>query len=273
MGWIGKLIGGTLGFALGGPLGAIAGAAFGHTIDKSEELGRMESPFDGGTSGGADPFTRNRGFGFPYGRSMNPRQQAQITFFVGAFSMIAKVALADGEVSRDEVRKVEEFMDRDLNLDPDSRNTASRIFHTAVRSGERFDDLAYQFYGQFRNQPQILELLIDILYRVAAVDNNVVEEEQRLIDRAASIFHFSEARMETIRNRYVSDLEKYYAVLGLGSKASNDEIKRAYRRLVSEYHPDKIASKGLPEEFNTFAHEKFREIQGAYEKIRQERGI
>jgi DnaJ like chaperone protein len=272
MGWMGKLIGGTLGFAIGGPFGAIAGAAFGHTIDKSEELGRIESPFDGGSSGGADPFTRNRGFGFPYGRNLSPQQQSQIIFFVGAFSMIAKVAQADGTVSREEVRKVEEFMDRDLSLDPESRKTAERIFHTAVRSAERFDDLAYQFYGQFKGQPQILELLIDILYRVAAVDSVVSEGEQKLIDRAGTIFNFSAQRMETIRNRYVSDLEKYYAVLGLDSKAADDEVKKAYRTLVNEYHPDKIASKGLPEEFTRFANEKFREIQEAYEKIRSERG-
>ncbi len=273
MGWIGKLIGGTLGFVLGGPFGAIAGAAFGHTIDKTEELGRPESPFDGGSSGGADPFTRNRGYGAPYGANISAQQRAQVTFFVGAFSMLAKVAQADGEVSREEVQKVEEFMDHDLRLDPDSRKTAERIFHTAVRSGENFDDLAYQFYGEFQRQPQILEILIDILYRVAAVDNVVTEGEQRLIDRAGEIFRFSAQRMETIRNRYVSDLEKYYAVLGVSSNAGDNEIKKAYRKLVSEYHPDKIASKGLPEEFSQFAAEKFREIQDAYEKIRKERGL
>ncbi|MFO7849289.1 MAG: TerB family tellurite resistance protein [Spirochaetia bacterium] len=274
MGWIGKLIGGTLGFMLGGPFGAIAGAAFGHTIDKSEELGRIEDPFHSGSSGGADPFTRNRtGYGAPFGHSMSPQQRSQITFFVGAFSMIAKVAQADGEVSREEVRKVEEFMDHDLNLDAESRKTAERIFHTAIRSGERFDDLAHQFYGEFQRQPQILELLIDILYRVASVDNRITDGEQKLIDRAGEIFRFSRQRMDAIRKRHVSDIDKYYATLGVTSKASNDEIKKAYRKLVSEYHPDKIASKGLPEEFTRFAGEKFREIQDAYEKIREKRGI
>lgn len=273
MGWIGKLIGGTLGFVLGGPFGAIAGAAFGHTIDKTGEMGRIESPFGSGSGGEADPFARNHGFGAPYGRNVSPQQKAQITFFVGAFSMLAKVAQADGEVSREEVHKVEEFMDNDLRLDPESRKTAERIFHTAVRSDERFDDLAYQFYSEFQDQPQILELMIDILYRLAAADNKVVEEEQKLIDRAGEVFHFSAQRMETIRNRYVSDLERYYAVLGLDSNASDDEIKRAYRKLVSDYHPDKIESKGLPEEFISFANEKFREIQEAYEKIKEQRGL
>ena len=75
------------------------------------------------------------------------------------------------------------------------------------------------------------------------------------------------------KSRYVKDFEKYYAILGCSTNDSDGQIKKQYRKLVSEYHPDKIASKGLPEEFTKFANDKFREIQGAYEVIKKEKRI
>jgi DnaJ like chaperone protein len=274
MGWIGKLFGGTVGFVLGGPLGAIAGAAFGHVIDKSGEVGALP--------GGSGP---EAGYG-PFGSGMNDRQQAQLTFFIGTFSMLARVVAADGRVSREEEQKVAEFMDRDLHLDPQSRATAIKIFNSALQSSQDFDQLASQFYGQFRGRPEILELLIDILYRVAAADGTISDAEEQLISRAGRLFGYSSTALDAIRRRYVYSARGggrsaagtaaaggSYAVLGIDSSASNDEVKRAYRKLAQEYHPDRIASKGLPEEFNTFAHEKFREIQEAYEAIKKERGI
>jgi DnaJ like chaperone protein len=267
MGWIGKLIGGTLGLALGGPLGAIAGAAFGHVIDKSGDIGAL--PGGGGGAYGQ------------FGPGMDPQQQAQMTFFIGTFSMLARVVAADGSISREEEQKIAEFMDRDLQLDPQSRNTAVRIFQTALRSPQDFDQLASQFYTQFRGRREILDLLIDILYRVAAADGTIHEAEERLIKRAGQLFEYSPQQMEAFRRQYVragrgaaaSSSAGSYAVLGVDPGASDDEVKRAYRKMVHEYHPDTIASKGLPEEFNTFAHEKFKEIQEAYEAIKKERGM
>lgn len=270
MGWMGKLIGGTLGFVIGGPLGAIAGAAFGHTIDKSGELSATESPFDGGSYGGANPYER---MGGAFGRRVSSQQRAQMTFFIGAFSMVAKVAAADGSVSQAEMKRIREFMDHDLQLDPQSKGVAERIFHTALSQDQPYEQLAQQFYGEFRSQSQILELLIDFLYRVAAEDGGVTQKEEELIQRAARIFQFSQQRIDNIRRRYAASAEKHYAVLGVSPQDSNDAIKKAYRSLVREYHPDTIASKGLPEEFNKFAADKFREIQEAYEAVRQERGF
>ena len=271
MGWMGKLIGGTLGFVIGGPIGAIAGAAFGHTIDKSGELGTAESPFDGGSYGGAHPYEQMAGGAF--GRRVSPQQRAQMTFFIGAFSMVAKVAAADGNVSQAEMQRIREFMNKDLQLDPQSKSVAERIFHTALSQDQPFEQLAQQFYGEFKNQPQILELLIDFLYRVAAEDNGVTKSEEALIHKAAQIFHFAQQRMDNIRKRYVETTDTHYAVLGVSPQDTDETIKKAYRGLVREYHPDTIASKGLPEEFNKFAADKFRQIQEAYEAIRTQRGF
>jgi DnaJ like chaperone protein len=263
MGWIGKIVGGAVGFALGGPLGAIAGVALGHGFDATRQA---MTRGDTGTAGGFTSFGRK-----VFGES--PLRHAQLTFFVGSFSMLAKLAAADGNVAQAEIRTVEEFMNRDLRLDPQSKRVAVDIFNTALSSPETFESFANQFYEEFANQPQLLELMIDVLYRVGAADGTISSAEEDLIRRAADIFDFSAARLDNIKRRYSRTDETYYAVLGCSRSDSDETVKKAYKSLVREYHPDTIASKGLPEEFTEFAAKKFREIQEAYENIRKERGF
>jgi DnaJ like chaperone protein len=250
MGVLGKFLGGTLGFAIGGPLGAIAGAAFGHVFDKS-----------------GDPDIIGGRPRLSYGES------TQLTFYVATFSMLAKMVQADGEVKQEELDAVEQFMTRDLNLDPHGRNVTRNIFHAAMRSNQRFEDFAYQFFAEFKNKPQFLELMIDILVRVSTADGSMNTNEEKLIVSALNIFQLENEHFKTVREKYIGVSDKSYAILGCDVKDSNDRIKSRYRKLVSDFHPDMIASKGLPEEFTRFASEKFQEIQAAYEEIKKERGI
>lgn len=250
MGFIGKVIGGTIGFAMAGPLGAIAGAALGHAFDSDAQQ--------------YSTVQRTR---------LAPDEEAQFTFFVAAFSMLAKLIKADGRISREEVEVVEKFMIYDLNLDTASRRFATNIFNTAIESQDHFIDYATQFYNQFQTQPQMLDLMIDILVRVSLADGDLSSSEEKLIQSAVSIFGFSDDQFRKIRSKYVSESERYYAILGCDANDSDQHIKQQYRKLVSDYHPDKIASKGLPEEFIKFANDKFREIQEAYEVVKKERGI
>jgi DnaJ like chaperone protein len=147
------------------------------------------------------------------------------------------------------------------------------IFHTALESPGSFEDFATQFYAQFQMQPQLLEVMVDILLRVSIADGALTATEEKLILKAVKAFHFSDKRYQTLKSKYVRDINKYYATLGTDATASNEEIKKQYRKLVQEYHPDKIASKGLPEEFTRFAETKFREIQEAYDTIKKERHL
>ena len=250
MGWMGKVVGGTIGFALGGPLGAIFGAAFGHAFDTGTELD---------SSGGRE--------------RLSTVEQHQLTFFVAAFSMLAKLAQADGRVTREEIDSIEDFMVRDLRLNAESRNAAVNIFRTALNAPGTFDDFARQFYGQFHNQPQMIEVMIDILLRVAVSDGRMTAKEEELILIAVNTFRFSSVRFDQLKSKYVKNANKAYAVLGCSPDADDDQVKRCYRQRVQEYHPDKIAAKGLPEEFTRFAQEKFREIQEAWEQIKETRGI
>ena len=250
MGWLGKIVGGTLGFALGGPLGAIAGAALGHTFDANNKQYYAEGR-----------------------RQLSYHEEAQMTFFVATFSMLAKVAQADGRVSPEEIQAVENFMAHELNLTPESKRFAVDIFETAINSPMAFEDFAGQFYHHFHNQPRLLDLMIDVLLRLSVADGALSGSEEKLISSAARIFGFSEQKYHEFKSRYAPDFEKYYAILGTNGRASDDEIKRQYRKLVKEYHPDTIASKGLPEEFTKFANDKFREIKEAYDVVKQERGL
>jgi len=254
MSWLGKMIGGTIGFALGGPIGAVAGAAFGHTfVDKREEVYLNSIP------GGQGALSSN--------------EEAQLIFFTAAFSMLAKICKADGKISDKEIQAVETFMKRDLQLDGDGQETAKRIFRQAVDSPEPFEAFAGQFYMVFRTQPNIIELMVDVLLRVSTADGDISQEEESMLLTATHIFRVSSTDYARMKSRYVKATNKYYAVLKCDESASNDEIKKKYRTLVTEYHPDKIEAKGLPEEFIKFANDKFREIQEAYEQIKKERGL
>ncbi|MBI9107142.1 MAG: TerB family tellurite resistance protein [Spirochaetales bacterium] len=275
MSCLGTIIGGTIGLFLGGPLGAIAGAAFGSFI--SGAGARFTEKVDGGEQDRYSAW---------YGNRMNRSQHNQMTFFVGAFSMLAKLAAIDGKVSEKERRKVEEFMDNDLSLDAATKASGFKIFDTAVNASETFYQFANQFYREFRYQSQLLELMIDIMLRVALEDGGISSEEETLIMDAVHIFRLDDGLYGRLKAKYTGGYSGYtgpaygsasagaaYSVLGCKSTDSDDTLKRAYRKLVSEYHPDKISSKGLPEEFQKVAKAKFIEIQNAWDKIKAARGL
>lgn len=250
MGWLGKVVGGTIGFALGGPLGAIAGAVFGHMFDSD------------------DP-QRN----FSKNKLLTPDERAQMTFFVASFSMLAKLVQSDGRISEPEIESVHQFMTQDLRLNAQSTNAAEMIFKTALNSPQSFNDFAMQFYQQFHNQSQLMEMMVDILLRVSVADGELNTAEEQLIKSAVNIFNIHSDIYLKIRSKYIKDSDKYYSILGCAKNDSNEQIKHQYHKLVLDFHPDTIASKGLPEEFIKFANDKFREIQEAYEMIKKERNL
>jgi DnaJ like chaperone protein len=250
MNWLGKVIGGAIGFALGGPIGAVAGAVFGHSFDQDDH----------------DKYSEER-------TRLSNNEKAQMTFFVAAFSMLAKMAAADGRVCDKELDAVEQFMKRDLQLNSESRKAAMSIFKTASVSDAHFDGFAEQFYEQFRTQPRFLEILLDVLIRVSSADGSISEEEERLLLSAVRIFRYKTEDYLKLKSKYIDRSDTYHAILGCDRQDSDEFVKKQYRNLVTEYHPDKIASKGLPEEFSKFAADKFREIQEAYEMVKKERGM
>jgi DnaJ like chaperone protein len=212
MSWLGKMIGGTIGFALGGPIGAVAGAAFGHAfVDKKEDAYLASIP---GKSG-----------------ALSSNEEAQLVFFTAAFSMLAKLCKADGQVTEKEIREVEAFMRKDLQLDATGQETAKNIFRQAIRSQESFDAFAMQFYSVFKTQPNIIALMMDVLFRVGAADGKLADAEEATLRSAAGIFRVSGADFNRLKSKYIRPSDKYFAVLKCDETSSNEEIKKQYRKL------------------------------------------
>ena len=279
-GYIGGLIGFFLGTFLSGSfiIGLIA-AAIGSSI------GRGMS-YQAGSSRGYSFFKGGSGTGQSYAGRLNSGQ----VFFSSVFSMLGKLAVADGSISESEKQTIYNFMRTDLRLDPVSQQSAMEIFNAAIRSGESFESYARQFYGSFRGNAQFTELVLDILLRLAAADGKIHPEEERMIQEAVGIFGYSQTSYERLKSRYgfaggstggsgasfsgaAGSAAGAYGNLGCTPSDSDDTVRKAYRKKVNEFHPDKISAKGLPEEFTQFANERFNEIQKAWDAIKKERNL
>ena len=117
-------------------------------------------------------------------------------------------------------------MEKDLRLDAQGRHAAVNIFRTSLEAPGTFTDFARQFYSQFYNQPQLLELMIDILIRVAVADGSMTSGEETLIQSAVKTFNFSSQRYEQLKSQYVDTSDTAYAVLGCQPNDSDEQVKR-----------------------------------------------
>jgi DnaJ like chaperone protein len=254
MGWFGKITFGTLGLFLGGPLGAIAGAAMGHLlVDKGiDAAGRA-----------VDSTGRPR---------LGQAEQAQATYFISLFSILGKLSKIDGVVAREEIAVVDGFIDG-LPMADREKQFARRIFNEAKDSQYSIEDFATQLYQAVGAQPALLLSFLDLLFQIAAADGQFHPAEEAALKTVRDIFKVGNQQFEDIKAVYFKDFDKFYKMLNCSPESSNEEIKSNYKKLVKEFHPDKIISKGLPEEFIDFASNRFREIHESYEKIRQERGF
>jgi DnaJ like chaperone protein len=248
MGWFGKLTFGTMGMLFGGPLGAIAGAALGHHLidKKSNQINRQMS----------------------FGQA----EQSQAAYFVSIFSILGKLAKADGVVTRDEIAVVEGFLST-LQIPEQEKQFARQVFREAKASPYSIDDFASQLYQINRNQPTILLSFMDLLFKLAAADGRLHPAEEAALMRIRNIFMISMQQFENLKATYFNDFDKHYKILNSTKESTNEEIKANYKSLVKDFHPDTIISKGLPEEFVQFATKRFQEIQDAYENVRKERGF
>jgi DnaJ like chaperone protein len=254
MGWFGKLTFGSLGMLLGGPIGAIAGATLGHAlIDRRDDFARQ--------SARAIP---EPGFGYA--------EKAQAAFFISLFSILGKLSKIDGVITKDEIAVVQEFINR-LPVDETEKQFARQIFREAKSSPYRIDDFAIQLYQAVKSQPTLLLSYFDLLFRIVAADGTLHSAEEAALRRIKEIFNISDAQYEDIKAVYFNDLDKHYKILNCTPESTNEQIKSNYKKLVKDFHPDVIISKGLPQEFIEFASSRFHEIQESYEKIRQERNF
>lgn len=248
MSWFGKIMGGSVGFMLGGPIGALVGASLGHAlIDDKTRSGLAES-----------------------GR-LTGQEQRQAVFFTATFAMLGKMAKADGRVCENEINVVRSFMHDKLRLDGPAQQFAISVFNEAKDNRTSFEEYAKQFGQVFHREPQLRMMFYEMLFTIALADDVLHPAEEKILREAPVLLGLHGDVFATVKRQFVSDLSHHYAMLGLENNAEMTDVKKAYRKLVSEYHPDKVVSKGLPDDFVKFAEEKFREINEAYEAIQNAR--
>jgi DnaJ like chaperone protein len=239
----GKIIGGAAGFAVGGPLGALVGAVAGHAVD------RMRA--GSGDGEGAE-------------------QARETAFTIAVIALSAKMAKADGRVTRDEV----ETFKRIFKVPPEEMKNVGRVFDLARKSASGYEPYARQVARMFQSNPAVLEELLDALFMIARADQVMHPAEVAFLREIAKIFGFDDAAFERIRAGHAGvDEADPYAVLGVSHNADDDAVRAAWRELIRENHPDKLIAQGMPEDFIAVATEKMAAINAAWDKIRELRGL
>lgn len=265
MNWWGKIIGGAFGYMVGGPLGALLGAALGHNFDK-------------GIDGSARFGEYNRG----------RQERVQTAFFTATFSVMGHICKADGRVSEDEIALARQVMAQ-MDLSAQQKRVAISLFNEGKGANFNLDDVLTQLRQEIGYQPNLQRMFIEIQLYAALADGVIHPEEKRLLLKVCRLFGLSAREFEMLaaaisgemhhrKSRRpaqpdVLSVEDAYAILNITPNASEQEIKKAYRRLMSQHHPDKLVSKGLPEEMMKVAEQRTTEIRQAYERIKEARGF
>jgi DnaJ like chaperone protein len=196
--------------------------------------------------------------------NVSPEARQQIAFTAAMIALSAKMAKADGVVTMDEVNMVKRLF---VVPDNEQRNVA-RLFNLAKQDVAGFETYAARIKALYDGDAATLEDILDGLFRIAAADGTVHEAELAFLERVAEIFVLSRETFARLLYRHAQmGPDCPYAVLGLTPDAPPDEVKRAWRKLVSEHHPDKLHSRGLPADFIRLATERVAQFNAAYAAI------
>jgi DnaJ like chaperone protein len=247
----------------GGPIGAIIGGAIGSNIGGGMSF-TQESPYD--RPGARQAFGTHTAY--------NPLQ-AQQAFIVALISLTAKVAKADGSVTREEIHSFDTFLKNNLGMSADERRIAARIFNEARDSDIPVEDFARQIRQVVGSRRDQLRDLVTMLLMVAMADGRLHPAEEQVIREVNRHLGLSPDDYDAAKAVFTptANLDSAYKTLGLSAEASDAEIKQAYRRLAKEYHPDVVANKGMGEDFVKFAQDKMRAVNDAYDRIKKERAF
>lgn len=260
----GKLVAGAIGLIVAGPLGLLIGLLIGHAFDR----GLMRTL----QAGSPDQIAR-----------------IQRSFFDTCFLLLGHVAKADGRVSEQEVEHTETLF-RQMGLSGDQRDQAIRLFKQGTASDFDPEPVIAEFLKVCQGQRRLRQTLLLFLISLALADHRLESAERAVLGRLAGLLGYSEAQLDQLLNMARAQehfhgqqgesavqsgtrLEDAYAALGVSSDVDDRQLKRTYRKLMSEHHPDKLIARGIPEDMLKVATERAQEIQGAYDMIRKSRGL
>jgi DnaJ like chaperone protein len=203
--------------------------------------------------------------------------QSRAIFAVALTSLAAKVAKADGRVSTDEIEAYDAFLRDRMGMSVSERKSAAKVFNHARDDNTPASDFAIQLGQLLRSQPDRLRDIITILFVIASADGDLHSAEEELIRRIARDMGLSSSDYQSCKANFSAvqgqPNASPYEVLGVSPQASDADVRAAHRRIVREYHPDVLQSKGMPAEFMKFANEKLIAANDAWSRIKAERGI
>ena len=241
MGNFAKWIGGGLGFVMGGPIGALIGFLAGSMVDNSQFQTDVYSP--------SDYRTRPGDFG------------------MSLIVLIAAVMKADGKIVRSELDYVKQFFIRQFG-----QSTASEallMLRDILKKDIPVRDVCVQI-SQNMDYSSRLQLL-HLLFNISLADSVIQSSELEMVEKISGYLGVNVSDFISIKNMFIPDTDFSYKILEVDPSASDEEVKKAYRRMAMKYHPDKVSHLG--EEFRKTADEKFKKLNDAYKRIKRERNL
>jgi DnaJ like chaperone protein len=255
-----KLIGFFVGLFSKGPLGALLGLLAGWWLDSRIARLRGAAPRDGFVSG------------LFSGRSQRVFQQA-------LFGCLGHLAKADGRVTQREIEIAEQLM-LQLRLNAQQRRAAIGQFRRGKQDDYPLEDELAPFAAMTGNMQHLRRLFIEILLNGALSDGVVSDAERRVLARVARVLRIGAEELDRLlgarrgpAQAHATEDADPYEVLGVPRDADVARIKKAYRQLMSQYHPDKLAGSDVPATMRDYAHRRVREVRSAYDALRRERGF
>ena len=268
----GKILGGFFGFMFAGFFGMFLGIWLGHRFDRATTIN----------------FNVNNGL---FGNTVTS-QERQKVFFDTTFSVMGHMAKAKGQVTQADIQVANAYMDQ-MRLQGEARLQAKASFSLGKDADFPFKEKLTEFAEMMRGDRNVLQMFLGIQVQTAYSDGVLDSKEKDILYDIAECLGFSRFELDRLlqmiegqqhfhqrqqggyrgQQQQTANEEDSYKVLGIEKSATDKEVKRAYRKLMSQHHPDKLASKGLPEEMMILAKEKAQDIQSAYESLRKLRGF
>lgn len=241
MGIFGKWLGGGLGFVMGGPIGGLLGFLVGSVIDSTTI---QTSSYTTGSQ-----VTRQGDFG------------------MSLLVLVAAVMKADGAVVKSELDYVKQFFVRQFGQE--SAKQATLMLKDILKQDIPVRDVCEQIKSNMDYSSRLQ--LLHLLFNVSLADTSIHRAETELIEKISAYLGVTSVDFLSIKNMFIPETDSSYKILEIAPDVTNEEVKKAYRRMAMKYHPDKVSHLG--DDFRKTADEKFKKVNEAYEKIKKDRSM
>jgi DnaJ like chaperone protein len=237
----GKWLGGGLGFALGGPIGGMLGFLVGTAIDETTSHNPMYSDA--------------------------PSRAAQGDFGMSLLVLIAAVMKADGKVLKSELDYVKQFFVNQFGTE--SAKQALLVLKDILKKEIPVREVSQQIRSNMDYSSRLQ--LMHLLFNLSIADSAISKEELEVLEKIAVNMGVAERDYLSIKNMFIPETDSSYKILEIERSATDEEVKKAFRRMAMKYHPDRVSHLG--EEFKKTADEKIKSVNEAYDKIKKERNL